>query len=67
MGICNYCSLKRIERSATKDNKKVLVLGKTAYKVPVDMDEDNFKNLTEAEKEKYFSAWFMGLTNYCCC
>lgn len=65
---CNHCTLKRIRRRAEKEGKKVTLVGNrgwtTAYVHPKDID---IKTLSAKQREPYFAASFMALTDYCCC
>ena len=64
---CNFCTLKDIKRRAEVQHKKVSILGdslnggKRIYVHPkkVKLSQDN--------KEEYFVAWFMELTDSCAC
>ncbi len=56
---CNYCSLKSIKRRAKEKNQKVVL--KPAKKGKYYMGgQDVFVN-------GEFVAWFMELSNRCCC
>lgn len=71
--LCNYCSLKQIERLAEAAGEKVIVYRNTAYTVPKALSKKAFLDLPDGDpdkktgKGKYFSAWFMQLPDHCCC
>lgn len=62
--LCNYCKLRRIQASCEPD-KKIRLQGNTAYRVPIGfagrIREDS------PEHDEYFVAWFMDITDHCCC
>jgi len=61
---CNYCSLNKIKKNAKDQGLIVTNIGRHYYKHPPKVD---INLLDEKERRKYFSAWFMELTNHCCC
>ncbi len=70
---CNYCSLKGIKRRAKTDGMNVRATpsrwhtGVNVYVVPKDIAVP--KPIVEDSEfhEKYFTAWFMEVTDTCAC
>ncbi len=63
---CNYCILQRIKARAKENSDTVHVLGQDVYVVP--KNEKFIKSDPWSKKtSKHHVAWFMELTNYCCC
>lgn len=78
---CNYCVLKSLRRHAKSSGEKIVLVGKTAYRIPKEMNESDFMKLRDEPfdsdplsepnrdvgESKYFVAWFMDLPDHCCC
>jgi hypothetical protein len=71
MSRCNHCTLKAIRVYAKKENKKVTMLpsnfllgGREVYTHPKDI---KISKLLPKDREQYFAAWLMEVTEYCCC
>jgi len=65
--ICNYCKLKNIKEDAKETNSKVKIKPDIRYKgILVFVYKEN-EQLDESEDSKHFYAWFMTLTDHCCC
>jgi hypothetical protein len=56
---CNFCTLQDIKRREEKDGAQVIIRGNQGMLQPVVVYPDN--------SEKKIGAWFMELTDYCCC
>jgi len=68
---CNYCSLQAIKQRAKENNLKVTLLqsnwelgGIDVYVHPKDV---KVRKLDDRERKKYKVAWFMELSDHCCC
>lgn len=71
MGLCNYCSFSAIRRRHRGSGKEITRLpdsgkrgGQNVYVHPKDVV---IAELTKKEREPYFAAWFLELTNHCVC
>lgn len=62
---CNFCNLRSIRRYALKRGKEVTMLPSTSELGGIDVYVHPPD--TEINTEKHFNAWFMALTDYCCC
>lgn len=78
MGQCNKCRLQNIRSRAKEYKQKVTVLpsspsrslglgGYDVYVHPYSMTPPQVKNMTKAQHERYFSAWFMKIGKTCEC
>ena len=61
---CNYCTLQNIRARARKNGLQVTIEGSNCYVHPRWVKLDR---LNKDEKEPYFVAWFMELTDHCVC
>lgn len=70
---CNYCNLKRIKDRAKKDGLEVTLLkdrkygGINVYVHPSTVVIDCMPGGENGEREKYYRAWLMALTDHCVC
>jgi len=72
---CNFCTLKSIRADARKKKLKVTILsdakwgmgGVNVYVHPKNIKIRDLPGGEDGEREKYRKAWFMELTNHCCC
>lgn len=55
---CNYCTYNRIKRREERVGNAVILEGHDLYVVPTG---------DKLDKKKHHVAWFMELTDYCCC
>ena len=55
---CNYCTLQRMKANAEKRGNEIILRGLNAYVV---------KKGEKVQPGDEPVAWFMELTNYCCC
>ena len=68
---CNYCNLQEIKRNAKKKGFKVTKLsgdfglgGVDVFAHPKNVKIDP---KDEEQREKYFRAWMMEISDSCCC
>lgn len=59
---CNYCTLRAIEARAKLRGLQVTGMGQHVYVHPSGVEKDQLKPDGE-----YHVAWFMELTESCCC
>jgi len=77
---CNYCSLRIIRKEAKEKKLKVTLLagwhgGIDAYMHPKNVTrqelqacrEKTWGDIPNSGPGKYWAAWFMEITNHCCC
>lgn len=71
MGICNYCTLKHMQKEAGKSGHIVTLLqsdgelgGTDVYVHP---QEINIEKLPTSEREHYWKTWLWKISNQCCC
>lgn len=70
---CNYCKLRTLRRRAKASGEKIVLVGNTAYRIPQRMSKRDFLKLpvgtpdNRVGRSKYWVAWFMEITNHCCC
>ena len=64
---CNYCSWRRIQMQAKQGGYSVALIDNTAYRLPAGVPTTQFQKWSKQDKEPYFLAWFMELTNHCVC
>ncbi len=62
---CNYCNLRSIKRRAEANNQQVTLLnGQDVYVHPKAVD---IKSLPHDQREQYWRAWLMAITDHCVC
>ncbi len=61
---CNYCNLKALKRNTKENEILVRLNGNEFYRHPKIVD---FKKLSDKEKQKYWIAWMMEITDHCVC
>jgi hypothetical protein len=71
---CNWCSLQEVKRRAKHDNMKVTLMTGTKYKtLPNGIDvyvhprSINVRTLSRTMRKRYWSRWFMELSDHCVC
>ena len=74
MGECNKCTLASIRSRAKEYKQKVTLLsdsgklgGTIVYVHPRSMTLQQVKNMTKAQHDRYFAAWFMAVGLFCEC
>ncbi len=60
---CNYCTLQHLKKNLKQD-EKLSQLGNDFYRHPKDLD---VKDMSFAEKEKYWRVWLMEIPDHCVC
>ena len=75
MSQCNYCRMKRIERSV-KDGEKIVKVsdmgGVSIFVVPNSISTEDVRSWKREpdgcnNRQKYFVSWLMELPGHCCC
>jgi hypothetical protein len=68
---CNYCCFKSVKANAKRAGMKVatsphtgVLGGVDVYRLPPSV---RLTELGKQERAKYFVAWYMELTDHCCC
>jgi hypothetical protein len=61
---CNYCSLKVIKKEAGLRGHVITHRGQDIYVHPLGVD---ITHLSEKERDKYWRAWMMEITDHCVC
>jgi hypothetical protein len=69
---CNYCDLRSIERGAKQDDMVItkLVGWKGGIDVFVHPSGAEITKKSQGDNhphQKWFRAWFMSITDHCCC
>lgn len=65
MGICNYCTLKSIEKRAP-EGSKVCIIGNNIYVVPKG-EKLNTGSPDDVNNSKQWVAWLMEIPDQCRC
>jgi hypothetical protein len=64
---CNYCTLKSIKRRAEEGGMTVTLLNGDVYVHPATVAIKELSSGEDGEREQYWRAWFMKLTDHCVC
>ena len=68
---CNFCSLRQIRNRAQVAGKKVHIVydngSARVYVYPKEVKLPFWVDESTEFHEKYFTAWFMELSDHCCC
>lgn len=77
MSRCNYCSHRQLKKLAKDKGMKLTIIRETEYALggvnvfmsPPEITREYLKTLVRGtpEREKYLVAWYMELTDHCCC
>jgi len=65
---CNFCTFKRIKRRAEKAGHELVQRpARGGVEVFVCPPGEDIDELDEMEERRWFCAWFMALSDHCCC
>ena len=61
--ICNYCTLQKYKKEI-KPGYKLSIIGNDVYIHPESIE---YKDMTFAERDRYWQAWLMEISDHCVC